>query len=125
MKRLSKSMREVSKYRSLINRGVAAFESEDPVAVANIASEIIRIKWHNPFWVGLVSLALGNILRKSAFSAVKRLGWTMMGYGAANSAAEGIGWAADIAEQVTDIKKGWEGKGVPSPPDTTGGIGQP
>lgn len=125
VKKLSSSMREVSRYRSLLNRGVAAFESDDPVQVARIAQEVIDIKWHNPFWVGLVSLGLGNLLRRSSFSVIKRLGWTMMGYGAANSAAEGIGWAADIADQVTDIKTKWTGDGKAAPAVPTGGIGQP
>lgn len=122
--RLSKSMREVGKYRSLLNRGITVAESEDPIAIANLAAEVMAIKWHNPFWVGIVSLALGNILRKSAFSLVRRLGWSMMGYGGATTAAEGIGWAVNVAQQIKDIKTQWTGNGTPEP-EPSGGIGEP
>lgn len=118
-------MREVSRYRSLLNRGVAAFESDDPVQVAKVAQEIIDIKWHNPFWIGLVSLALGNIIRKSSFTVLRRLGWTMMGYGAVDTAREGIGWATDIAQQVTDIKSKWAGEPGQVPARPEGAIGEP
>ena len=123
MAKLTKGMREVDRYRKLLNRGMVAVETDDPVAIARIAEEIIHIKWHNPFWVSLVALAIGNILRKAAFTPLRRLGWTLMGYGAASTAAEGIGIALDIAEQVGNIRKGFTGEGTPVP--EKGGIGEP
>lgn len=123
--RQSKSMREVSKYRRLLNRGIAVSEADDPLSIAELADEIISIKWHNPFWIGLVSLAVGNLLRKSAFTVVKRLGWTMIGYGAASTAKEGVEWAVDIGKQVVDIKDRFSGEQPPEPIKEGGGIGEP
>lgn len=123
--KLSQSMREVSQYRRLLNRGIAVSEADDPLAIADLADEIIKIKWHNPFWIGLVSLAVGNLLRKSTFTVVKRLGWTMIGYGAANTAKEGVDWAVDIGKQVADIKDRFSGEKAPEPIKEGGGIGEP
>lgn len=122
VRRVSKGMREVGRYRSLLQRGTAAIESEDVPAILDVAAEVIAIKWHNPFWAGLVALAMGNLLRKAGWTTMRRLGWTLMGYGAANSVNEGIGWAVEVTDQIKQIKAGW-GKGEPKP--DTGGIGEP
>lgn len=109
--------------RSIVNEGIEAGEDEDWLEVAKIAEDLAKVPYHNPFWVSIAAFAIGNLLRKAAWSPIRRLGWSLIGLSAANSAKEAVDWSLDVAERAGNVRKQFGGQRQPS--TTNGGIGQP
>lgn len=120
----SKGMQEVNRYRRYMQTAADAIDDNDIEELLGVVAQITGQKFHNPFWAGVVALGVGRLLMRSAFTPLRRLGWSLLGFGAANTAGEAVSWGLNVAEQIGRIRKSWqrpEGQYIPP----SGGIGEP
>ena len=122
-RRMSKSMLNVVAHRKLLDRGLDAIEDNNLNEILNVADEIVKMKFHNPFWVSLVAMAVGRVLMRSAFTPLRRLGWSMVGYGGATGVHDAARYGLELAERIKNLRA----SGITPPPaheyEKTGGIG--
>lgn len=124
MAKLSKQGKLVVRYARMLDRGLDAAEDGNVAGIISVAEELIRERFHNPWWAGLIAISVGRVLIKSAFTPIKRLGWTMIGVGGAQTATEATRFAVEMAERIKNLK----GAGiVPATEEAyrKGGIGEP
>ena len=118
------------RYARFVDRSMDAIEDNDLPRLLSVAEEMlkelpVKRKYHNPWWIGIPMMAVGRVLIKSAFTPFRKLGWTMIGVGGAQTAGEVTRWAVEMAERIKNLRA----EGVKTPPlseyERTGGIGQP
>lgn len=129
MTKWTKGMREVQRVRRILDTAMDAVEDENPREIIRFAESLSKERFHNPWWIGIVAMAVGRALIKAPIlgriAMMRRLGWTMIGLGGANTAKEVAEWSLSVVQQVADLKSRFGDRSAVSEQDVTGGIGEP